>query len=142
MTQQILESLTEKEKKTVSSIINEAIESKIKDSNDPFFRLNMRILLDKINKNDNNGTKKMNEFKIVVEKKKPKKNAKSYNIVTISDFFEVATNDNVNRILKDFAAMMQHAVLLRELTNSIAKAEGSDKKDHQIILKSFDWIDD
>jgi predicted DNA-binding protein len=58
MTQQILESLTEKEKKTVSSIINEAIESKIKDSNDPFFRLNMRILLDKINKNDNNGTKK------------------------------------------------------------------------------------
>jgi predicted DNA-binding protein len=57
MTQQILESLTEKEKKTVSSIINEAIESKIKDSNDPFFRLNMRILFDKINKNDNNGTK-------------------------------------------------------------------------------------
>jgi hypothetical protein len=84
----------------------------------------------------------MNEFKIVVEKKKPKKNAKSYNIVTISDFFEVATNDNVNRILKDFAAMMQHAVLLRELTNSIAEAEGIDKKDHQIILRSFDWIDD
>jgi hypothetical protein len=84
----------------------------------------------------------MNEFKIVVEKKKPKKNAKSYNIVTISDFFEVATNDNVNRILKDFAAMMRHAVLLRELTNSIAKAKGLDKKDAKIILKSFDWIDD
>lgn len=87
-------------------------------------------------------TESKDRIEFRVRKKKPKPNAKSYDLVTIQDIFDATNCDNVDGFLKEFKIILHSLYLVRAvIENSIA--EGKAPKDTKMppvgILK---WTDD
>ena len=84
----------------------------------------------------------LNDFSVMVKKRNPKPNAKSHKLVTVQDIFNVLTEKNVNRFMKEFKQGMKVAIAMRELAKSISKAEGIEAGNDVLQMPSFTWIED
>lgn len=84
----------------------------------------------------------LNDFSVMVQSRNPKPNAKGYKLVTVQDIFNVLTEKNVNRFMKEFKQGMKVAIAMRELAKSISKADGIEAGNDVLQMPSFTWIED
>jgi hypothetical protein len=85
---------------------------------------------------------KTGEFYLRIEVKDPKENAPEYEISTIEELFDVLTEENFDRFLKDFEAGMRSGIAMREMVKEIAKANDIEPDDSLLKMPTFTWIDD
>ena len=82
------------------------------------------------------------EFRIKIQKKNPKKGAKTYKFVTIQDIFDVITEKNINKFCREFKQALSVGIATRKLINVLAKSDGIEVKDDILKMPSLTWIDD
>jgi hypothetical protein len=81
------------------------------------------------------------EFKI--QKKRPKKNAKSYNIETVQDIFDAVNSKNIKKFLREFEMVLRSGLLLKAIHEAnIAEGKYSAEEAGKLELPRFTWIDD
>ena len=84
-----------------------------------------------------NESKQNGELRIEVIKKRPKKNAKKYELSTVSEIFDAMEDVKMfNKFLKEFKSMMIMSISVREMMK-IKHPESE-----LIKLESFTWIND
>jgi hypothetical protein len=83
-----------------------------------------------------------NSFCMMIQKKNPKKNAKQYTLVTVQDIFNILTEKNINKFMREFKMGMQLGINLRNLTKIIIEKKGKTPDDDCLKMPSFTWIDD
>ena len=84
-----------------------------------------------------NESKQNGELRIEVIKKRPKKNAKKYELSTVSEIFDAMEDVKMfNKSLKEFKSMMIMSISVREMMK-IKHPESE-----LIKLESFTWIND
>lgn len=85
---------------------------------------------------------KDNKFIVKVQKRKPKPNAVSHKLTTIQDIFNVLTEKNVDRFMKEFKQGMKVGIAMREFAKSIAEAESVQTDAEILQMTHFTWIED
>lgn len=81
------------------------------------------------------------EFKI--QKKRPKKNAKSYNIETVQDIFDAVNSKNIKKFLREFEMVLRSGLLLKAIHEAnITEGKYSAEEAGKLELPRFTWIDD
>ena len=75
-------------------------------------------------------------FYIMIQKKNPKKNAKRYELSTVQDIFNILTEKNINKFMKEFKMGMKLGITLRNIN------ENENPEAYCLKMPSFIWIDD
>lgn len=78
--------------------------------------------------------KKSNFLSVFFNKTDPKPNPKSYYFKTIEEIFEVATDENIDEIMKSLTSGIKMAMAMREVATAANKGE--------VKLNGLTWIDD
>lgn len=81
-------------------------------------------------------------FYVKIQKKNPKKNPKTYTVETVQDIFNLVTEKNINRFMKEFKMGLKTGIELRKLVTVIAKKDGVEPSVNVLDMPSFTWIDD
>lgn len=84
----------------------------------------------------------MEEFSFVVKRKDPKPNAPEYHIETIEQLFEMLTDENYQRWLKDFRQTIELKLSLDKTMKLIAESEKVETGVHPLKVKTYTWVDD
>lgn len=81
------------------------------------------------------------EFKI--QKKRPKKNAKSYHIENVQDIFNAVTSKNIKKFLREFEILLRSGLLIKAIHEAnIKEGKYTEEESGKIEFKDFNWIDD
>lgn len=82
-------------------------------------------------------------IKFKIQKKRTKKNAKSYNIETVQDIFDAVNSKNIKKFLREFEMVLRSGLLLKAIHESnIAEGKYSAEEAGKLELPRFTWIDD
>lgn len=85
---------------------------------------------------------KSGDIEYSLQKKNPKPNAPRYKLKTVEDIFEILTEENYKRFLKDFEILIESHLAMRILVKEVAKSEDIPSDLFRPLLKDFIWIDD
>ena len=72
----------------------------------------------------------------------PKPNAPEHKLITIQDIFKVVNKKNVNKFIREFKQGLQVGIALRDVTQAIAKENGSEVGSNVLDMPFFVWIED
>lgn len=78
---------------------------------------------------------------IEFRKKRPKKNAKSYQISTVQDIFDCVTPKNIKKFLREFEMVIRSFHLMKAINDDLIQ-KGQVPSDVKVKMPSFEWIDD
>ncbi len=85
----------------------------------------------------------MEQIKFKIQKKRPKKNAKSYHIETVQDIFNAVNSDNIKIFLKEFEIVLRSGILLKAINDANVRMGKYTKEESvKLELSHFIWIDD
>lgn len=81
------------------------------------------------------------EFRL--QKKRPKKNVKTYNIETVQDIFDAVNSKNIKKFIREFEIVLRSGLLLKVLHEAnISEGKYTAEEVGKIELPRFTWIDD
>jgi len=79
---------------------------------------------------------------LLIQKKNPKKNAIHYELTTIEEIFNLLTEKNLNKFMRDFKQGMRVSIAFRDLAKAISEAKGIEPSKADLKMTKFTWIDD
>ena len=91
---------------------------------------------------ENHNNMKATGLSLLIQKKNPKKNAIHYELTTIEEIFNLLTEKNLNKFMRDFKQGMKVSIAFRDLAKAISEAKGIEPSKADLKMTKFTWIDD